>query len=1059
MMNLYSAGEKQGEPLGFSTKILQFPPMFFITSADSMSFVQRRLYRFFQLHIFFIGLLLWNIVSVVDIWAQGRTVPDSRGRDFWFAFPPNFHSAPPPSIPTPTDSLYIFVTCDVPTTGVIEYRNRQRNRITVPFAITDPTQVYRFALSFRDGALLGYNQFGVLASDSDNERVVPFSFNVRSQNDVTVYGLSVATNTSDAFLAYPTNSLGSEYVVMSYPTDDGPTRGFGSTNAPPPTPSQFVVVGVLDSTDVIIRPSAGTRSNGTQIQRVRLNRGDVYLVQADYRSQGGNFDLTGSRVISTKPVAVFGSHQRSTLPVQLAATLASRDYLLEQMPPLETWGKQAFITPYTRARGETASGTDLYRVLAAYDSTVVFLNNQQVAVLNAGRFYEASLTEPGVISASDQILVAQFKKTAQTATEFNNIGDPFMMVIPPTEQYDTSYRFVNAQGFQLNNRVNSIELAFQDHFITVIVPTRFANTVRLDGALVNAGSFLGIPNTLYSYANIQLSAGVHAVRADTAIGLYVYGYGPANSYGYIGGGKFQVIAPDRNPPLLVTTATCFGMRGIFYDTLITDSRIDVVRVESNNGNVDVNIEAFRRYADSVRFTATLRDRLRDGFFTIMARDSVGSASVRDSARNTTRATIGIPGFTVHVAPVPTQVSDLVRRSIDVPAGFGRCFPVTLTNYGQFTQTLTTIRMSGRRGEFQVNPALPLRLLPGEQRIVNVCFRSTDSSGTLTDTLFIGNDCLVRPVLELSVTLGRDLGAPTVASNPLVCSSNTVTIAITETARFVSGIRAVTILDSVNCGIRIVPSTNASWSAVVSVRDPLRDAIWAFSVVDSAGNSAQYRDTIQGFTLRFEGIINDLLDMGSLGITALTCRDVRITNYGLKPFDAGSIRLRKNITFSVPPSDRGGVIAPNSTRVFRVCFAPLTVGESRDTLDAESLCLRRSIGVFGVGQGVERVLGTRCNAEIRIISATAPLRFFMEQNAPNPARDVTEFRFALEQAGRIRLALYDSAGELVETLLNDARYPQGEFSVSIDVSRLAPGVYFAELITDTQRTARQVIVLR
>ncbi len=1003
------------------------------------------------------GIFLLAVAEPMS--AQNRSIPDARGRDFWFAFPPNFHSTPPPSIPTPPDSLYIFVTCDVPTSGFIRYRNRARNVITIPFTISDPTQVYRYVISFREAALLGYNQFGALATDSDNERVVPFTFNIQTQNDVTVYGLSVATNTSDAFLAYPTNTLGIEYVVMSYPTDDGPTRAFASSNAPPPTPSQFVVVGVVDSTDVVITPSANTRNNGMQVQRVRLNRGDAYLVQADFRNQGGNFDLTGTRVKATKPVGVFGSHQRATLPVQLSATLASRDFLLEQIPPLETWGKQVFITPYTRARGETAVGTDLYRVLAAYDSTRVLVNNQQVAVLNAGQFYEASLNEPGVITGSDQILVAQFKKTAQTSSEFNNIGDPFMMVIPPAEQYDTAYRFINTQAFQLNNRSNSIEFAFQDHFITVIVPTRFANTVRLDGTLVNASAFSQIPNAPYSYGNIQLSAGVHTVRADTAIGLYVYGYGPANSYGYIGGGRFQVIAPDRDPPRLVTTATCFTVRGTYFDTLATDSRIAMVRVESNNGNVNVNIESFRQYADSVRFTATLIDRLRDGVFTIMARDSVGSASVRDSARNTTRSTISIPGFTIHVTPTPQQLSDIVRRAVDVPAGFGRCFPITLTNYGQFAQTLTSIRMTGRRSEFSVNAPLPLRLLPGEQRVVNVCFRSNDSTGTLTDTLFIGNDCLVRPVLELSATIGVDRGAPTVVSNQIGCSSNTVTVAIGETARFASGVRSVRVIDSVNCGIRIVPSTNANWSAIISIRDPLQDAIWSLTVADSAGNTATYRDTIQGFTLRFEGIVNDVIDMGTIGISGLFCRDVRITNYGLKPYDARSIRLLRNILFSIPPTDLGGVIPAGQTRTFRVCYAPLQVGTFRDTLVANGPCQTRSIAVVGIAQGIERIQGTRCNAEIRIVSATAPLRFFMEQNAPNPARDITEFKFALDQAGRVRLAMYDGAGDLVETFLNDVYYPSGEFSLSLDVSRLAPGVYFAHLVTDTQNAVRQVIVIR
>lgn len=44
-----------------------------------------------------------------------------------------------------------------------------------------------------------------------------------------------------------------------------------------------------------------------------------------------------------------------------------------------------------------------------------------------------------------------------------------------------------------------------------------------------------VPNTIFSYAQIKVSPGSHYITADEPLGLMVYGYGQAISYGYLGG--------------------------------------------------------------------------------------------------------------------------------------------------------------------------------------------------------------------------------------------------------------------------------------------------------------------------------------------------------------------------------------------------------------------------------------------------------------------------------------------------------------------------------------------
>ena len=103
----------------------------------------------------------------------------------------------------------------------------------------------------------------------------------------------------------------------------------------------------------------------------------------DYSSNPRS-DLTGSHVTSTKPVAVFAGQQRATVPVELADNLLSRDCLIERCHP-SVPGENAFLTPIHLPAGAVKIGQDMYRILAAYDSTQVFIDGNFIgSYLNAG---------------------------------------------------------------------------------------------------------------------------------------------------------------------------------------------------------------------------------------------------------------------------------------------------------------------------------------------------------------------------------------------------------------------------------------------------------------------------------------------------------------------------------------------------------------------------------------------------------------------------------------------------------------------------------------------------
>lgn len=471
--------------------------------------------------------ILSLLTSAQSASAQGAI--DSRGKDFWLTFMPNFHTN------TGRDTLYIYIAASKATTGVISYTSRGGAATQTPFSITDSTQIYTFKVPWNNYELIGFMQSNTINQNNQVQVNARQTFHVTSDEEVSVYALSQAVTTSDAFLVLPTDALGSEYFVMSYNSDGTTTNG--QTTSGGSTPSQFSIIATEDNTDIHINPTAPTYRSGMNPIDITLMKGEVYLVQAAIAANYLRGDLTGTRIKATKPVAVFGGHQRSKLPVTYN-TLASRDFLCEQMPPVNTWGKNYFVTPYPQPGNMPNVGTDLIRVIASVNSTVLYLNGTVVRQLNAGQFYEMPLTAAGFLSATAPVLVAQFKQSSQVLGGNSILSDPFMMIIPPREQYLRSYRCTNAQAYESNSN----DPTYFKQYMTVIIPKDSLPTLRIDGSPVSplrTGDIPAFPSLnlciAYTYAWIEVPDGVHTVEAGTPFGLLVYGYGFANSYGYVGG--------------------------------------------------------------------------------------------------------------------------------------------------------------------------------------------------------------------------------------------------------------------------------------------------------------------------------------------------------------------------------------------------------------------------------------------------------------------------------------------------------------------------------------------
>ncbi len=82
----------------------------------------------------------------------------------------------------------------------------------------------------------------------------------------------------------------------------------------------------------------------------------------------------------------------------------------------------------------------------------------------------------------------------------------------------------------------------------------------------------------------------------------------------------------------------------------------------------------------------------------------------------------------------------------------------------------------------------------------------------------------------------------------------------------------------------------------------------------------------------------------------------------------------------------------------------------------------------------------------VSSNVLPAEFALRQNYPNPFNPVTNIEYDLPVDGNIELKIYDIAGRLIKTLMNEFK-TAGSYLVSFNASDLSSGVYFYSMNFD------------
>ena len=453
---------------------------------------------------------------------------DSRGTEFWLTFNRN-HTG---SIFTPS----LFVSASVVTNVTVEIPFLEYSEVLT----LEPDIAQRLELP-------------VAVELLENDTVTNEGIRVTSDQEVSVYGLSRLEFTTDAYLGLPVDVLGNEYVVSAW----------GSTLA---GPSQYSIVATEDGTEIFLTPTLAEQECFPETQ-LTMNRGETYF------HEGCNgFDTSGTVISSSAPVAVFGGHQCANIPDNNTTFC---DHLIEQIPPVQSWGTQFITAPLA-----TRTGGDTFRIIASEDATEVFINGESVAVLSRAEIYETLLVNASSVTASAPILLVQFSN----GTSFDQVtSDPFKMIIPPFEQFLNNYTFsIPTEGFAAN-------------FVNIVVDQNQASLLELDGEPIALENFQSVTGTDFVFTQQAIDLGSHNLSGAVA-GIFTYGFNEADSYGYPGGLSLSQVASVDAVDLLTDTlrvmadgmACASAMVADREQLPLEDIRVDfeiTITLETANGSV------------------------------------------------------------------------------------------------------------------------------------------------------------------------------------------------------------------------------------------------------------------------------------------------------------------------------------------------------------------------------------------------------------------------------------------------------------------------------------------
>ena len=264
------------------------------------------------------------------------------------------------------------------------------------------------------------------------------------------------------------NNYVSQYVYYAVSTDYGTTAGVNDR-------SNVLLIVNYENTSVSITPTRDislpqdAQMDSSQVEVEVGTTHTVTLHSLQTLGFSNLLDLTGTKIVSNRPLTVITGHQCAQVPNDVG--FCEPTYV--HLPPTFIWGLEFLLTPFA---GRTAN--QYYKLVTSINSTVVEYRcgtqaRETLEGLGAGsgRLLVIPSNSYCFLAASHPIFVVQHAPGFGT----DNLGDNAIAAVAPISGHMSDANFVN------------IPNDFPDNFITVTVQAQHFNTsqIQLDGSILN----------------------------------------------------------------------------------------------------------------------------------------------------------------------------------------------------------------------------------------------------------------------------------------------------------------------------------------------------------------------------------------------------------------------------------------------------------------------------------------------------------------------------------------------------------------------------------------------
>ncbi|XP_045081914.1 LOW QUALITY PROTEIN: IgGFc-binding protein-like [Coregonus clupeaformis] len=333
---------------------------------------------------------------------------------------------------------------------------------------------------------------------------------VTSNSDISVVAFNYKFSTGDSSVVFPTDQLGTDYVVFT--PKEGPSNMHKLVS----------IVNGKEPNKITIIPFSNMDLSGMDSWKQRqaviftMDPYQVYLYQS-YTT------FTGTRVKAKHTVAVLGGHE-------CVADGGRCNHVYEQLLPV-----QSLSTNYLVPSMHMTHSTDFVNIVASEDNTLVKIFEGKVSTtkeLNAGQAYVVSVQPkyPLIIKSDKKVMVMYFSN--------NKPYDPFLTNILPTSDLANEWSVDTQSKFE-----STLVIVSEGEGINTVKVCEKNKCVKS----LQWTSFISDPKYMWVNAPLGEQQQHFSIKGDSLMAVYVYGGMSRDGYATTGV-CYKGTAPPTPPP-------------------------------------------------------------------------------------------------------------------------------------------------------------------------------------------------------------------------------------------------------------------------------------------------------------------------------------------------------------------------------------------------------------------------------------------------------------------------------------------------------------------------------